>query len=113
MGELSSGGLRLLLQKHVVELKFLRRHEKLGWSDSRRMLCTNCYSFLNSLAGKITLKFNPPVFPPAYDAKAYNLVCAFDCLFLDYRMIPAESVVIVSAIPVHDKKDQDKFWTWF
>lgn len=113
MGDLSAGALRLLLQRNVVELKFVRRHPKPNWSDTRRMLCTNCRPFLNSLAGRITLKFNPPTHPPAYDAKAYNLVCAFDCIFLQYRMIPVESVVIVAAYPVYKLSDQKKFWEWF
>lgn len=113
MGDLSSVGLRLLLQRNVVELKTIRRHAKGGFADTRRFLATNCSTFLNSLAGRVTLKFTPPTQPPAYDAKVYNLVCAYDLMSLDYRMIPVESNVIVSAFPVFLKKDQDKFWEWF
>ena len=113
MATLSSNGLRLLLQKAVVELIFVRRHPKNKWPDSRRMLATNCPQLLNSLAGRVAFKFNPPTGRLAYDPKKYNLVGAYDLFWLEFRMIPAESVNIISAYEVNTKPKQDIFWKWF
>lgn len=113
MGDLSFNGLRLALSRNVCELKTVRRNEKAGFAPTRRYLSTNCVTFLNSIAAKVALHFNPPTGMLPYDALAYNLLPAFDLMSCDYRVIPVESVVIASVYPVFLKKDQDKFWEWF
>lgn len=113
MAQLSYNGMVQLLRKHVVELVFVRRHEKPNWNIVRRMLCTNDRNLLLSLPGRLTLKYRPPWNFPPYDAKEHNLVVAYDIMWLDYRAIPVEGVQIVSAMPTHNKKDQEIFWEYF
>ena len=117
MGNLSRDGLRKLLQTHVVELTFVRRHEKFGAKGqnpySRRMLCTLDATFLQSLAGRFTLNYQIPSHPPAYNPLAHNIVFVWDILWQDWRAIPVEMVVAVNAMPVHTKKDQENFWRFF
>ena len=113
MAALSANGLRLLLQKTVAEIVFSRRHVKNNWPDHRRMLVTNCPQLLNSLAGRVAFKFNPPTGRLAYDPRKYNLVAGYDLFWLEYRMIPVESATIISAFEVNTKPKQDIFWKWF
>lgn len=111
--KLSYNGLMTLMQNHVVELLFIRRHEKEGWPIGRRMLCTLDRNLLKSLAGRVTLNFRAPTHPPPYVARAYNLVVTWDIFWQDWRAIPVDSVVVVAFFPTHNKKDQDKFWAYF
>ena len=94
-----------LLAVNILDIQFNRRHPKQGYSNVRRMLCTNNQKALNSLIGKITLKYHPPkgVGLP-YDASRYGLVVCWDIMWQDWRQIPIESAVVVSNFPV------DKFW---
>lgn len=107
---LSQGGLLALLQQNVVELRFHRRRIKTGWSDYRRMLCTNDAQILNSSPGQIALHFKPPVRPPPYPWIVKNLVCGFDLFWQEWRMIPCESVDVITVIPT---RPPDKFWGYF
>lgn len=110
---LSNQGLQLLLAEHVVELAFLRRHKKAGWNQTRRMLCTNNWHLLNSIPGKITLKYKPPQRRPKYNPAAYNLVTAWDIFWQDYRNISLDSYQVLAALPVKTEQDIAKFWEFF
>lgn len=107
---LSQNGLLAMLQKNVVEIKFARRHLKLGWDTNRRMLCTNCFEILNSVPGKYVLHFKRPTQPPAYDWRSRNLVCTWDLLWQDWRMISVEWSNIITVIPCYPL---DRFWNYF
>jgi hypothetical protein len=111
--KLSVNGLQAMMQKSVVELVFIRRHEKQGWPLGRRMLCTLDKALLLSLPGRMTLNFRNPTHPPPYNAKAYNLVVTWDIFWQDFRAIPVDSVQVVSFFPTHTKKEQEKFWAYF
>lgn len=114
---LSRDGLKTLLQTHVVELSFVRRHEKFGVRGQnphvRRMLCTLDGNLLQSLPGRFTLNYQIPINPPAYNPIEKNVVFCWDILWQDWRAIPVEYVIVITAIPVHTQKDQEKFWTLF
>ena len=110
---LSVDGFRRLCETHVVEALFTRRHEKAGWPWGRRILCTLDRNLLLSLPGRVTLNFYVPTHPPAYIAKAFNLVVTWDIMWQAWRAIPVESLNIISALPTHTKADQGKFWTLF
>ncbi len=103
-------GLGALLSRNVVELKFNRRHEKLGWSSRRRMLCTNDLRLLNSMPGHIALNYRQPTHPPSYPATQKNLIVAWDILWQDFRMINCDSVDVISVIPT---EPADAFWQYF
>lgn len=106
----SQAQLLSVLQNNVVELRFSRRREKVGWARTRRMLVTNDYQLLNSAPGQLALQFKPPTHAPAYNYIAKNLVCGWDLFWQEYRMIPVESCEIVTVIPT---KPPDEFWKYF
>ena len=114
---LSRDGLKVLLQTHVVELFFPRRNEKHGFKGQnpfmRRMMCTLDKNLLQSLPGRLTLNYQVPINPPAYNPLEKNVVFCWDIFWQDWRALPVELVVVVAAHPVHTQKDQEKFWKFF
>jgi hypothetical protein len=106
----SQGQLIQLLQNNVLEVRFYRRRNKPGWNAERRMLVTTDYELLNSAPGKIALHFRAPTHAPSYNWRGKNLVCGWDLMWQDYRMIPVESCNIVTIIPT---KPPEKFWNMF
>jgi len=111
--KVSREGLKQLLSENVIELRFVRRHQKAGMAATRRMLCTNSQTLLNNIAGKIALRFDPPTSVAAYNPNNYNLVFAWDILHCDYRAVSMESHDIISVMPLKTKEDMDKFWMFF
>ncbi len=107
---MSQGSLLEALRQSVVELKFVRRRTKFGWSPTRRMFCSNDFTMLNSAPGQIALHFKPPVMPPPYPWIQKNLVCAWDIFWQDWRMIPCESVDVITIMPT---RPPDEFWAYF
>jgi hypothetical protein len=78
------------------------------------MLCTNNKLLLNSIAGKIALGFRPPKgVGLKYNPHSMNLVVTWDVMWQDYRQIPLESATVVSAIPLRNEDDIQKFWEFF
>lgn len=100
--------LRALLERNVVEIKFTRRRVKPGAPATRRMLCTNSRSILNSTPGREALNFRPTINPPAYNTQTKNLLLAWDIFKQDYRMINCDNVVVVSQIA-----EGEQFWRYF
>jgi len=111
--KVSIPALKELLAGNVVELRFNRRRPKAGWNNTRHMLCTNNWQLLNSISGKVALKFKTPTAPPKYNANAYHLVTAFDLFWQEYRNISPETHDIVALMPVKTPEDIDKFWMYF
>jgi len=110
---LSQGSLLTTLAQGVVELRSARRRTKMGWSPYRRMLCSNDMSLLQSAPGQIALHFKPPHGPPPYPWIQKNLVCAWDIFQQDWRMIPCESVDIITVFPTQTEEDKLKWWAYF
>jgi len=108
--KLSQAGLMRTLKTNVVEVKFDRRIAKQGWPASRRMLCTNSATILNSAPGLAALRFKPPTNSPAYDWKSRNLVCTWDLFWQDWRMISVETSKVITVIPVNPP---EIFWNYF
>jgi hypothetical protein len=107
---LSLGGLNQLCNSNLVELKFTRRLKFQNMPPTRRMLATLDYELLNSVMGKEILNFKPPLKTASYNTASKNLLTVWDLLFQDWRNIPIESTVVVTAIPT---KPQEKFWEYF
>jgi hypothetical protein len=105
--------LSAMLQAGVVEIKFRRRRNKPGWTGVRRMLCTNDLKLLNSMPGHIALNYRSPSHPPPYPATTKNLVCAWDLLWQDYRMINCNDCNAVTLIPTRTPEETQKFWEYF
>ena len=114
MSEFAVNGLRQLLASGVVELRFRRRHGKMGHPPHRRMFCTNNFGVLNNIIGKVTLKYRPPkgVGLP-YNPAAKGLVPCWDILMCSYRQVPVESVEIVQYWKLTTRKEINEFWSFF
>lgn len=114
MGEEATLGFLKLLSENVVELKFKRRRVKGGFPPHRRMFCTINKALLNSIIGKVTLKFKPPKgIGLPYNPSQRGLVVTWDILMQDYRQIKLESVEIIEVWPIKSKEDVEKFWSFF
>lgn len=105
-----------LLGNHVLEARFIRRHPKINASTTRRAFITNSPLILNSVKGRMVLRFNGYGtganglgFSPANK----NLVLAWDILWLDFRLFGAEGSEIITKIPVSNEKEATNFWAYF
>lgn len=103
--------LWMLLQTSVAELRFHRRHQKRGFKDYRRMLCTNDQKLLLSVPGKKILNFVPGVGHLKYNPASKNLVVAWDIFMQNYRMINCDDVEVIAVIKTNP--DQQPFWKYF
>ena len=101
----------MLLQSSVAELRFLRRIEKPGFGDYRRMLCTNDQRLLKSEPGKKVLNFVPTTGRLKYDPASKNLVVAWDIFMQNYRMINCNDVEVIAVIK--SSPDSTDFWKYF
>ena len=100
--------LRRLLEENVLEIKFVRRRQRLNQSPTRRMLCTNSSALLNTQEGREALKFVPSKQSPKYNPTSRNLVIAWDIFMQGYRTINVEACELISQIPANDE-----FWKYF
>jgi len=85
--------LQLTLSRNVVELNFVRRHHKNGWSDIRGLFGTTNYELLNGDFGHQVLNFAPPKgVGMGYNYKQFNLCVVWDMFRQEYRVFGAEQV---------------------
>lgn len=108
--KVSQTALAALLNKNAVELRFLRRRPIAGAPATRRMLATNDTVLLNSAAGRVALNFKPASGRLKFDPSQKGLVLTWDIFMQDYRLVPSESVDIVSVIPT---TPPEEFWKYF
>lgn len=107
---LSSSGLKTLLQSNVVELKFIRRIPKQNKPSTRRMIASLNTEILDSDLGRSIFNFRPPTNPAAYSANAYNLLVVFDIFMQDWRSIPVDKTEVIRVLPSDPVSD---FWEYF
>jgi hypothetical protein len=74
------------------------------------MFATNDGLLLNSAAGKTALNFRVPTGRLKFNPLQKNLVVTWDIFMQDYRLVPAESVEVVSVVPT---TPPDEFWKYF
>ena len=98
------------LRTNVVEVKFVRRHPKVGYAITRRMLCTNDQQLLESIPGKLALHYKAPKGVPRYYASQHNLVTTWDIFMQHWRNISVESHDVIAMIST---RPADNFWTYF
>jgi hypothetical protein len=106
---MSPGTLIQLLNEHAVELRFTRRRPLPG-DTFRRMLATNDTNLLNSTPGRLALNFHGAPSHLKFSPEQKGLVMTWDIFMQDFRLVPAESVEIVSVIRT---TPPDEFWNYF
>jgi len=105
----SQGQLLNFLKTDVCEVKFARRVFKPGAPATRRMLCTNCFTLLNSANGRLTLNYRPTSRLPNYDPTIKDLIITWDIFMQNYRQINcAQPVDLIRRIP-----GNEEFWDYF
>lgn len=81
-----------------------------GDRPTRRMLATNDTVLLNSAAGRVALNFRPAPGRLKFNPQQKGLVLTWDVFMQDYRLVPADSVEVVSVIPT---TPPEQFWQYF
>lgn len=106
------GELDSLLRTNVCIISFYRRHPVTGKNSYRRMLCTNSMDFLMSYNGRIKIgfKLRQPIQGPPYDPASYNLICTWDILQIDYRMVNMNKCFLIYQYPVTTPQERNMFW---
>lgn len=111
---MNNSQLQSILGNNVVELTFVRRHPKLGWSDIRGMFGTTNFPLLNGDFGSQVLHFQPPNgVGMGYDYRAYNLCVVWDMFRQEYRVFGAEQVEIRKQFPLSTPEEQEEFMQYF
>jgi len=100
--------LKSLLLSNVVEIKFNRRRIKPGSAPTRRMLCTNSLSLLNSTEGRLALNYRRAINMPKFDPNARDLIITWDIIMQDYRCINMIACDLIQVIPANQS-----FWKFF
>jgi len=105
----SRGQLITILKENVCEIKFNRRVPVQGKSLTRRMLCTNSFTLLNSENGKLTLNYRPTSRLPNYNPAIKDLIITWDIFMQNYRQVNcSQPVDLVRTIPANEE-----FWKYF
>jgi hypothetical protein len=106
--------LQKILAENVVELTFVRRHERRKWNNIRGLLGTTNYELLNGPFGFAVLHFQPPKgVGMGYDYKAKNLCVVWDFFRQEYRVFGAEQVRIRKLFNLTNEDEKKKFYDWF
>lgn len=110
----SNHSLQAILANNVVELTFVRRHPKLGWSDIRGLFGTTNFKLLNGDYGKYVFHFNPPKgVGMGYDYKSLNLCVVWDIFRQEYRVFGTEQVNIRKKFDVTTDQGIEEFTEYF
>jgi hypothetical protein len=110
----NNGQLQPIIGANVVELDFVRRHPKLGWSDIRGMFGTTNPGLLNSDFGFQVIHFKPPKgVGMGYDYRSKNLCVIFDIFRQEYRVFGAEQVNIHKTWPLGTEEEVEEFKAYF
>lgn len=106
--------LQSIIGKHVVELEFVRRHPKLGWSDIRGLFGTTNYGLLNGPFGMEVLHFRAPSGAGmGYDYRSKGLCVTWDLFRQEYRVFGAEQVNMRNQWPLSTESEVDEFQKYF
>ena len=103
--------LWILLATNAAELRFHRRHQKQGFKDYRRMLCTNDQKLLMSAVGKRMFNYTPSRGNLKYNPASKNLIVAYDIFYQNWRMINCDDVDVIAVIKT--SPDPTPFWNYF
>lgn len=111
---MNNASVQKILADNVVELTFVRRHEKEGWNDIRGLLGTTNYELLNGPFGFQVLGFRPPKgVGMGYDYRSKNLCVVWDFFRREYRVFGAEQVSIRKVFDLSNQEEKQVFYDWF
>jgi hypothetical protein len=111
---MNNNAVQAMLANNVVELTFVRRHEKLGWNNVRGLLGTTNYNLLNGPFGQQVVHFRPPNGKGmGYNYKSKNLCVVWDFFRQEYRVFGAESVNIRQLFDLNNPEEEESFYNWF
>jgi len=111
---MTNSSLQKILADNVVELTFVRRHEKEGWNNIRGLLGTTNYELLNGPFGSSVLHFRPPKgVGMGYNYRAKNLCVVWDFFRQEYRVFGAEQVSIRKVFDLTNQEEKQVFYDWF
>ena len=110
MRKIGKADLDGLLNRNVCEIMFIRRRPERapGRPITRRMLCTNSSTLLNSENGKRSLNFRSPGGPKQISEMLHNVVVVWDIFMQDYRNVSMENCYLVKQFPA-----DDTFWDYY
>lgn len=106
--KVSLSTLKTIVQNNVAEIKFFRRRLKPGYAETRRMLCTNSFTLLNSTEGRLVLNYRPTNRPPKFNPNQKNLLIVWDIFMQNYRCVNMAACNLISTIPANKE-----FWKYF
>jgi hypothetical protein len=110
----NNSSLQAKLGKYVLEITFVRRHPKAGWSDVRGLFGTTNYALLNSDFGLQVLRFSPPKgVGMGYNYKQYNLCVVWDIFRQEYRVFGAEAISVRQIWDVSTEEGTETFKEYF
>ncbi len=105
--KINLSSLKNVVLRNVADVRFVRKRPKPGAASTRRMLCTNSYSLLNSMDGKVTLNYRAPRKGKTVNEEKNNILIVWDVLMQDYRCINTAQCDLVTTIP------EPEFWNYF
>jgi len=100
--------LKSLLLSNVVEIKFFRRRPRAGAPPTRRMICTNSLSLLNSTEGRLALNYRRAINIPKFNPDTKDLIITWDIFMQDYRCVNMAACDLIQVIPANKS-----FWKFF
>lgn len=106
--------LQTLMKSNVVEARFMRRHNKPGWSGVRGAFVTTNFELLNGDLGFSALHFKPPKGAGmGYNHRKYNLVVGWDIFRQEYRVFAAECSIVRNFYDVSSPEERAAYWLMF
>lgn len=98
------------MNNHVVELRFTRKHTKLGFKDTRRMVCTSNWKFLSSVFTRMLFNWNTPKTRRGQSwYKQRNLIIVWDLMVSNFRIIPVTDIRFISAYKCTSLMEKGRF----
>lgn len=110
MTKVSRIDLSRRLDNNVCEIIFVRRRPERapGRPITRKMICCNSMSLLNSRNGKLSLNFRLPSGPKQINESFHNLVVTWDIFMQDYRNVSMEYCYLIREHPA-----DETFWKYY
>jgi len=105
--KVSRSSLLAELNSKVCDIRFVRKTSNPNKPPTRRMICCNDMTLLNSYNGRTVLNFLPTNNPPRYNTANNNNIITWDIFMQNWRTISCDNVDLIQS---WSEKD---FWDVF